>query len=85
MVGNAGTLLPDGPSDTGQRWYVWSCWETPPPDLDEIVATAAVSDADATALRAEFLCGTGNPRRKTGTPLALDAPYPDGHPLAGRD
>ena len=88
MIGNAGTLLPDGPSDTGEPWYVWSCWEQPPPDLDRIVATAAgpvADDAERSALRAEFLCGPGNPRRKTGTPLALDAPYPEGHPLADRD
>ncbi len=36
------------------------------------------------AIRAEFLCGPDNPRRKTGTPLALDAPYPESHPLADR-
>jgi hypothetical protein len=81
MIGNSDTLLPEG-------LYIGSCWDTPPPDLDAIVATAAgpgADDAARAALRAEFLCGPDNPRRKTGTPLALDAPYPDGHPLAGRD
>ena len=67
-------------------WYVWSCWETPPIDLDRIVAAAADTYpgyAGRAALRAEVLCGTDNPRRRTGTHLALDAPCPEGHPLAG--
>lgn len=89
MIGDAGTLLPDTPDpDTKQTFYIWSCWETPPADFDRIVATAAgkfARDDQREALRAEFLCGPDNPRRKTGTPLALDAPYPAGHPLADRD
>jgi hypothetical protein len=88
LIGNEDTLLPDGPSDTGEPFFVWSCWETPPPEFERIVATAAgfmAPDFVRAALRAEFVCGPGNPRRKTGTPLALDAPYPEGHPLAGRD
>jgi hypothetical protein len=40
LIGNEDTLLPAGPSDTGDPFHVWSCWETPPPDLDAIVATA---------------------------------------------
>ena len=82
LIGNESTLLPDGPSDAGEPWYVWSCWETPPPDLDRIVGPF-VTAARRADLRAEFLCSPDNPRRKTGTPLALDAPYPEGHPLAG--
>jgi uncharacterized protein YjbI with pentapeptide repeats len=87
MIGDADTLLPDGSSDTGEPWYVWSCWETPPPNIEAIIATAAApfaSDADRATLRAEFLCGPGNPRIKTGTPFPVDAPYPEGHPLADR-
>jgi uncharacterized protein YjbI with pentapeptide repeats len=89
LIGNAETLLPAGNApDTGAPFYIWSCWEPPPPDLDQIIATAAgpfADDADRAALRAEFLCSPDNPRRKTGTPLALDAPYPEGHSLAGRE
>ena len=88
LVGNAEALLPDGPApDTGKAFYIWSCWETPPFDLDRVVAVAAglrATDANRAAVRARLLCGPDNPRRKTGTPLALDAPYPDGHPLANR-
>jgi uncharacterized protein YjbI with pentapeptide repeats len=97
VIGNEQTLLPNRPNGSGRRphdptgdaYYVWSCWETPPDDLDAIIARAAGSfadDADRENLRREFLCGPGNPRRRTGTPLALDAPYPPGHPfLARRD
>jgi uncharacterized protein YjbI with pentapeptide repeats len=76
LIGNKGTLLPEGPApDTGQPYYVWSCWETPPSDLDRIVSTASGTDvADRAALRAEFLCGHDNPHRKTGTPGPLDSP-----------
>ena len=42
LIGNAGTLLARRHApDTGEPFYVWSCWEKPPPDLDRIVATAA--------------------------------------------
>ena len=59
--------MPGGPAN------VWSCWETPPR-----VSSASPSweFRSADDVRAEFLCGPSNPRRKTGTPLALDAPYP---------
>ena len=35
-------------------------------------------------VRAEFLCPEGEEPQRTGTRLPLDAPYPDGHPLADR-
>ena len=93
LIGNDSTLLPQGLDlNMDQSLHIWSCWATPPLDLDRIIAYAAEPLAnDATraglhaALRAAFLCGPDNSRRKTGTPLALDAPYPEGHPLAGRD
>jgi hypothetical protein len=73
LIGNAGTLLPDGPSDTGQPYYVWSCWETAPPDLDGIVENDAQDSPDSPEeLRAKLLCGPGNPRRKTGTPCPVE-------------
>ena len=95
VIGNEQTLLPDRPNGSGRRphdpmgdaYYVWSCWETPPHDLDAIVARAAgpfADDAERENLRREFLCGPDTPRRRTGTPLALDAPYPDGHPFLYR-
>lgn len=72
-------------SETGEPWHVWSCWEAPPEGLDALVARIADREfADPEALRADFLCSPDNPRRKTGTPLALDAPYPPDHPLADR-
>jgi hypothetical protein len=80
MIGNAGTLLPD---DGGLT--IPSCWKTPPEGFDALVQR--VSDQEsrfADAVRAEFLCPEGTEPQPTGTPLPLDAPYPDGHPLAGR-
>lgn len=79
FVGDAATLLPDGPSETGEPYFVWSCWETPPPEIDWILrsVTDPTSDeADRQAARDELVCSPGNPRRRTGTPLALDAPRP---------
>ena len=84
MIGNAGTLLTFVP-DNVQPLYVWSCWETPPQGFDALVARVAGREgSDPEDVRAEFLCGPDNPHVKTGTPLALDAPYPPGHPLATR-
>jgi hypothetical protein len=86
LIGNDGTLLPDRPNEDGEPYYVWSCWETPPTDFDAIVERSARFSGDnPSILRATFLCSPDNPRRKVGTPLALDAPYPEGHPLADRD
>jgi hypothetical protein len=78
-IGNAGTLLPIGVSEEGEPFYVWSCWDISPPDFDALVVRVwgpSLSDG--------FLCGR-EPRHKTGTPLAVDAPYPAGHPLAEAD
>jgi hypothetical protein len=86
LIGNQSTLLPSGTaSDTGEPFFVWSCWEKPPGNLDAIVNTVAGpsgTDPDRAALRSFF--DPQNPRRKTGTPLPVDAPYPEGHPLAER-
>ncbi|WP_410959578.1 hypothetical protein, partial [Salmonella sp. SAL4432] len=58
-IGDRGTLLPEGRSDAGEPWYVWSCWDVPPPEFDRIIATAAddinVGPSPAT-LRDSFLC-----------------------------
>ncbi len=85
FVGNDDTLLPDWPNENGEPYYVWSCWNTPPPEFEATLARAPYVFVPLDQLRAEWLCGPSNPRRKVGTPLALDAPYPEGHPLAGRD
>jgi hypothetical protein len=83
LIGNEETLLPLTPADTGDPFFIWSCWKTPPTGLGVILLVAGpfASDVDRAALRAEFLCGPGNPRRKTGTPWPLDKPRPEGHPL----
>ncbi len=75
LIGNADTLLPDHPSESGAPYYVWSCWEAPPPGFDTHVQRYGEATASAS-----FLCGR-EPRHKTGTPLAVEAPRPPGHPL----
>jgi hypothetical protein len=85
VIGDDGTLLPEGNApDTGEPFHVWNCWETPAPELDQIIAAVGGRSADPAVLRVALLCRPDNPRRKAGTPLALDAPYPEGHPLADR-
>jgi uncharacterized protein YjbI with pentapeptide repeats len=75
VIGNDGTLLPDGNApDTGQPLYVWSCWDSAPPEIDRIVAVAVDPFKGEATLRAEFVCGPDNPRRKTGTPCAVELP-----------
>ena len=72
LIGDEDTLLPEGTSDAGRGWYVWSCWEAPPEYFDAIVQRFAENSFEnPEALRAELLCGPGNLRRKTGTPLPL--------------
>lgn len=84
-VGNVGTLLPDyRDEETGERFYVWNCWEQLPPDFEFKVRTILGEFVDLGTLREEFLCGR-HPRHKTGTPLGLYASYPDGHALADHD
>jgi uncharacterized protein YjbI with pentapeptide repeats len=85
LIGNEETLLPDGLSETGEPFHVWSCWVTPPPKLEAMLERAAFTDNTRATLRAQWLCGPDNPRRPTGTPLALDATRPPGHPLDRRD
>jgi len=82
MIGDDSTLLP-ATSNANEK--LWSCWEFPSPGLYALLDRVAPFEDARVQLIAEWLCGPDNPRRKTGTPLALDAPYPDGHPLAGRD
>ena len=87
VIGDRFTLLPDRMNENGEPYHVWSCWETPPPDFDAILAAADpfADEAEREDLRRRFLCGPDNPRRKTGAPLSLDASYPEGHPLAPPD
>ena len=85
MIGNAETLLPET-LDDGAVPSIPSCWATPPPFFEAMIARMPYGDEDrANDLRAEFLCPDGTEPVRTGTPLALDAPYPDGHPLADRE
>ena len=85
MIGDAGTLLPET-LDDGTVPSIPSCWATPPPLFEAMIdAHVATATRDcANKLRAEFLCPEGTDPARTGTPLALDAPYPEGHPLADR-
>jgi len=84
MIGNSETLLPETLGD-GSLPSIPSCWATPPPFLDPLIALlSSGNERLADNLRAKFLCPEGTPPARTGTPLALDAPYPDGHPLADR-
>ena len=70
MIGNVQTLLPN----VGNL-SIPSCWKTPPEGFDALVDRVA-------EVRADFLCPAGEEPQRTGTPLAVDAPYPPGHPLA---
>jgi hypothetical protein len=74
LIGNEHTLLPDSGSFT-----IPSCRTSLPDDFDALVEREFRS---ADVVRAEFLCPEGEEPRRTGTRLSLDAPYPDGHPLA---
>jgi uncharacterized protein YjbI with pentapeptide repeats len=68
-IGDADTVLPLA-AETGARLYVWSCWEEPPPTLDQTLATFPNSMHQE--LRDEWLCN-GRPREKVGRP----APEPE--------
>jgi uncharacterized protein YjbI with pentapeptide repeats len=86
-IGNDSTLLPDYVDPvSGEPLRVYNCWGRAPSRFDEMLtAVPWITEADLQTLRSTWpLCGPDNPRRPTGTPLALDAPYPEGHPLANR-
>jgi uncharacterized protein YjbI with pentapeptide repeats len=86
-VGDADTLLPDGPApDTGAAFALGACWPDPPPEAERIVAGVAsvlALDADPAAVREDLICD--GRRGATGTPLPFAAERPAGHPLAGQD
>jgi hypothetical protein len=85
MIGNSETLLPET-LDDGSVPSIPSCWTTPPPFFEAMVARQSFGIDDlANDLRAQYLCPDGAEPARTGTPLALDAPYPDGHTLADRE
>jgi hypothetical protein len=85
MIGNAKTLLPETLED-GTVPSIPSCWSAPGPAfLDDLIFGMAYPPPENKSfedLRAEFLCPEGKEPRRTGTPLALDVPYPDDHPLS---
>ncbi|MEM8572034.1 MAG: pentapeptide repeat-containing protein [Pseudomonadota bacterium] len=84
MIGDANTLLPDGLApDTGEAYSIPSKWRDAPPFFDEMLQEHWKYGFDsADDLRDAFLCAEGEEPERTGTPLPLDAPYPEGHPLA---
>lgn len=85
FIGDAGTLLPDRPPrDTGEPFHVWTCWTQPPEGFEALVARDTLVRLGLKTeddLRQEWLCPQGTRPQKTGTPLPLDAPRPEGHPL----
>jgi hypothetical protein len=87
MIGDAETLLPlTLAPDTGNHFTIPACWTSPPEGFDALIEGIARNDPiDADQLRAEFLCPAGEVPQRTGTPLPVDAPYPEGHPLGRRD
>ncbi|MCO7244680.1 pentapeptide repeat-containing protein [Halomonas sp. Mc5H-6] len=92
VIGNANTLLPNLPApDTGEPYHVWSCWEKEPPDFNRLVliTNETVYWGDeftglTSRLREELRC-TNGPRKRVGTPLAPNVPYPESYPLANVD
>ena len=77
VIGNERTLLPEGAApDTGEPFYVWSCWPTPPPGFDAMLQAAKRPGQDEADLKKEWLCPEGTAPKRTGTPLALDAKPP---------
>ncbi|WP_424932768.1 pentapeptide repeat-containing protein [Amaricoccus macauensis] len=83
MIGNEHTLLPDHLApDTGRPYSIPTCWKEPPEAL--VIAMKRVGydwekDPDG------YCCPPGEEPQRTGKPLALNKPYPPGHPLAERD
>ena len=69
-IGDADTVLPRD-DETWAQLYVWSCWEEPPPTLEQ--SLAPWSEDARQELRDHWLCN-GRPREKVGRP----APEPEG-------
>ena len=85
MIGNVETLLPETLED-GTVPSIPACWAAPPPFFEAMVDRMSSGRQDwANNIRTEFLCFEGTEPARTGTPLALEEPYPDGHPLADRN
>jgi hypothetical protein len=61
-IGDADTVLPRD-AETGAQLYVWSCWNEPPPTLDQTLATW--QETWRWLLRDDWLCN-GRPREKVG-------------------
>lgn len=85
MIGDGETLLPTLDPRTGEAFHVWTCWDAPQRDLEEMVsltlAAKLLGEDRRASVRGGLVCGPGNPRRKTGTPWPVEAPRPEGHPL----
>jgi uncharacterized protein YjbI with pentapeptide repeats len=74
-IGDADTVLPRD-AETGAQLYVWSCWEEPPPTLDQTLATSL--EFMHQLLRERWLCN-GRRREQVGRP----APEPEESPENG--
>ena len=75
-IGDADTVLPRD-AETGDQLYVWSCWEEPPPTLDQTLAL--YSESNHQDLRDRWLCND-RARKQVGRP----APEPEQAPEDGR-
>ena len=74
-VGDVDTVLPRD-AETGAQLSVWSCWEEPPPTLEQTLAR--LPEFAHQDLRDRWLCN-GRPREKVGRP----APEPKETPENG--
>jgi hypothetical protein len=74
-IGDADTVLPRD-DETRAQLYVWSCWEEPPPTLEQTLAR--YPEFAHQDLRERWLCN-GRPREQVGRP----APEPEEAPENG--
>ncbi|WP_424927609.1 pentapeptide repeat-containing protein [Amaricoccus tamworthensis] len=88
ILGDERTLLPEGKApDTGQPYSIAAYWEEAPCHFEQVVAWMArdmIGGQDATIYWEIFLCGD-KPVVRYSNSLPVDAPYPEGHPLAERN
>jgi hypothetical protein len=65
VIGNGETLL-GADAETGQPLHVWTCWETPPPGFDTLLANMTRLGVPEEDIRRAYLC-QHRERRQTGT------------------
>lgn len=71
VIGNVYTLLPVSPApDTGEPYYIWSCWHEMPPNFEQLLGDQS----------GDLICGD-SPRQQSGTTVPQGAPYPEDNPL----